>query len=273
MSRYIVAVSGGVDSVALLHMLTKLPEHELIVAHFDHGIREDSASDAEFVAQLAADHGLPFETVREELGTGTSEEIARTRRYEFLRSLANKYEAKIVTAHHGDDAVETVAINLHRGTGWRGLAVLDSDIVRPLLNKSKKELHAYAQHYGLEWREDSTNSSDAYLRNRLRKQTSELEDDTKRQILALRHQQLDTKQLIDREVSRLVGEGPEYSRYFFAHIPQAVALECLRFISQAKLTRPQLERALLMIKTAGAGTFFEAGSGITLSFTPRNFSL
>lgn len=273
MSRYIVAVSGGVDSVALLDMLTRVPGHELIVAHFDHGIRDDSSDDALFVEELAKEYGLPFETSREALGKSASEQIARERRYLFLRGLAQKHSARIVTAHHADDAIETIAINFKRGTGWRGLAVLDSDIVRPLLHTHKAELQAYAKNHNLTWREDSTNQSDAYLRNRIRKLVKKLPDDEKRQLLALRHQQLSSRQEIDKEVARLVGPGPHYSRYFFTHVPKNVAVECLRFVTSASLTRPQLERALLAIKTAAVGTTHEAGAGINLSFTTRNFSL
>jgi len=69
-----------------------------------------------------------------------------------------------MTAHHADDVIETIAINHLRGTGWRGLAVLDSDIVRPLLGMSKEVIKDYAQKRGLTWREDSTNTSDVYLR-------------------------------------------------------------------------------------------------------------
>ncbi|MDB5162142.1 MAG: hypothetical protein JWM52_650 [Candidatus Saccharibacteria bacterium] len=273
MSRYIVAVSGGVDSVVLLDMLSKVPGHELIVAHFDHGIRSDSFEDALFVADLAERYGLSFETKREELGARASEELARERRYQFLREVAKKYGARIVTAHHADDVVETVAINLKRGTGWRGLAVLDSDIVRPLTGYHKKELVDYATKQKLQWHEDSTNASDVYLRNRLRKLVAELPKDEKRQLLALREHQTHAREVIDKEVARLIGPGPHYSRYFFIHIPKKVAMECLRFVTDARLTRPQLERALLAIKTANKGHAYEAGSGITLRFTTRNFSL
>ena len=73
MSRYVVAVSGGVDSVVLLDMLTKLPDHELVVAHVDHCIRADSAHDAAFVAELAERYGFPFEVARYDLGEDASE--------------------------------------------------------------------------------------------------------------------------------------------------------------------------------------------------------
>jgi tRNA(Ile)-lysidine synthase len=271
--KYVVAVSGGVDSVTLLHMLTeKIPE-QLIVAHFDHGIRDDSREDAFFVRRLAEHYGVIFETKREDLGQAASEDMARIRRYEFLHSLAKKYDAAIVTAHHADDAVETVAINLTRGTGWRGLAVLDSDVIRPLLDMSKREIVEYAQRHHLAWHEDSTNASDAYLRNRIRRKTNALTDDTKRQILALRAHQVDLKRHIKSELESLVGSGPTYSRYFFSHVDHAVAIECLRYVVRGNLTRPQAERAVIAIKTAKAGTSYQAGSGVSLRFTSRNFKV
>ncbi len=273
MSTYVIAVSGGVDSVALLDMMSKLPDHSLVVAHFDHGIREDSAEDAAFVRSLAKKYGVPFESRREELGPNTSEEKARQRRYHFLKSVAKKYDGKIVTAHHGDDVVETVAINMKRGTGWRGLAVLDSEVVRPLLDMTKAELKDYAERHQLTWHEDSTNATDVYIRNRIRKTVADLSEDEKRQVLALRAHQKRAKKEIDEEVKKLIGKGPEYSRYFFTHVPKVVALECLRGVAKAQLTRPQLERALLAIKTAAPGSTHQAGNGVSLRFTSRNFSV
>jgi len=273
MVRYVVAVSGGVDSVVLLDMLSRVDGHELIVAHFDHGIRDDSSDDALFVGGLAAKYGYTFEMVREELGPAASEKRARDRRYAFLRAIAQKHDARIVTAHHADDAAETIAINLHRGTGWRGLAALDSDISRPLLRVSKADLLAYAARRSLEWHQDSTNASDAYLRNRLRGAVAALDDDEKATLLKQRERQIELKKHIDAEVWRLVGDGPSYSRYFFAHVPKNVAIECLRAAVDAKLTRPQLERALMAIKTALPKSSYQAGAGITFDFTTRNFSL
>lgn len=271
-NRYVVAVSGGVDSMTLLHILKSQPGLELIVAHFDHGIRGDSAEDARLVEQVAKEYGLPFEMKREELGEGTSEEKARERRYRFLRSVAKKHKAKLVTAHHADDAVETVAINTYRGTGWRGLAPLDSDVVRPLLNMSKEHILQYAREHDLKWREDSTNQSDAYLRNQIRHR-NQLSDDAKQQVLALRAEQLRLKKEIDSEARSLIGDGPTYSRYFFTHIPTATAVELLRLATKARLTRPQLQRTVTAIKTYKPGTTYEAGSGVRLAFTSRNFTV
>lgn len=271
--KYIVAVSGGVDSVVLLDMLSRADEHELIVAHFDHGIRPDSQEDARFVQELAAQYGHDFELSREELGVEASEALARERRYAFLHSVAKKHQAKIVTAHHLDDLVETVAINFTRGTGWRGLAVFHPSIERPLIDTPKTELVAYAKKHGLSWHEDATNTSNKYLRNRLRDAAAALPDDSKRQLRALHARQRELRQEINKEISQLVGNGPEYSRHLFIQLPPKVALEALRTVTQKKLTRPQLERLLHAVKTSLAGTKFEAGMGITAHFTSRNFTL
>jgi tRNA(Ile)-lysidine synthase len=271
--KYIVAVSGGVDSVVLLDMLHAVGGNELIVAHFDHGIREDSHQDVAFVGDLAKKYGLKFETAREELGSSASEELARERRYAFLKAVAKKHQARIMTAHHLDDLVETVAINLTRGTGWRGLAALDAPLTRPLIDTPKKKLIEYALERKLQWREDSTNASDAYLRNRIRKKAVPLTEDDKRQLRALHAQQKLLRREIEAEAKKLVGEGPTYSRYFLTHLPYIVAMECLRVITKGALTRPQAARLLHAVKTARPGSRFEAKSGMTAQFTTRYFTL
>jgi tRNA(Ile)-lysidine synthetase-like protein len=269
---YVVAVSGGVDSVVLLDVLSRQPSLELIVAHFDHGIREDSAQDAIFVADLAKKYGLPFETKREELGPNASEDRARARRYEFLHSVANKYKAKLITAHHSDDVIETIIINLLRGTGWRGLAVLDSDIVRPLININKSETLSYAKSNGLKWHEDATNISDNYLRNRIRHKLVDIDEDTKRKILELWSRQKSLKRLINEEVKVLIGNNT-YSRYFFINIDYKTGMECLRYITDTRLTRPQLLRTMLAIKTALPQKKYQAGNSVEINFTARNFTV
>src|SRR5688572_27728765 len=125
--KYIVAVSGGVDSMVLLHLLSQHSQSELIVAHFDHGIRPDSAEDRKLVEKTAKKYGLEFVYREGELGPGASEAEAREARYGFLQIIKVKHNAKaIVTAHHQDDMLETAIINMLRGTGRKGLSSLVS---------------------------------------------------------------------------------------------------------------------------------------------------
>ncbi|HET8884203.1 MAG TPA: tRNA lysidine(34) synthetase TilS [Candidatus Saccharimonadales bacterium] len=275
--RYLVAVSGGIDSVVLLDKLASSGEHELIVAHFDHGIRGDSADDARFVSVLAALYGLPFVSTREELGEGASEERARHRRYAFLRQAARMHEAMIATAHHADDVIETIAINIQRGTGWRGVAVLTTPgIERPLLAMTKADIRAYALKKRLEWVEDSTNASEKYLRNRLRHRiTAQLSSQQKQAAQAIWQQQLALKTAIEQELANYSNAQGEYSRYYLAQIDEQSASELLRAAIMAKTnlspTRPQLKRALLAIKTARPRTSYELGAGVKLWFNVRTF--
>lgn len=270
-----MAVSGGVDSVVLLDKLVKVGTHELAVAHFDHGIRDDSAADARFVGELAKYYNLPFVTKREELGKGTSEDLARARRYAFLRSEAKKRNMRLVTAHHADDVVETIIINIVRGTGWRGLAVLAApDITRPQLDVTKQEIYDYALKHRLEWVEDSTNASDVYLRNRIRRVTPLLLPGKKQRLCELRDEQVELVRKINEEAERFV-DTAEQSRYFYTALDLSTACELLNLLlKQIKgvgLTRPQLERALVAIKTARPGSTYQAGEGIHLLFTQRSF--
>lgn len=274
--RYIIAVSGGVDSVVLLDTLVRQGYDELVVAHFDHGIRPESDADARFVKGLAEKYNLPFETKREELGGKASEELARTKRYEFLENIAKKHDALIVTAHHADDVIETIAINLSRGTGWRGLAVLDNPlVVRPLLSMTKADIREYALKNDLEWVEDETNRSDVYLRNQLRFCINAgLADSSRKKVIELWRIQRQLKQSIDEETNNLLLIQPPYSRYFFTHIDGVSAKELLWAVlarQKLSLTGPARQRLLHAIKTAKPGSAFEAGAGIVVRFTPSTF--
>jgi tRNA(Ile)-lysidine synthase len=260
-------------------MLVADAKHDLIVAHFDHGIRPDSADDARFVETLAKSYGLQFITRREELGVGASEDLARSRRYAFLREEAIKRSAAIVTAHHSDDIIETIAINLTRGTGWKGIAALGNrEVARPLLHLSKNDIRMYATAKHLEWVEDSTNSSDVYLRNRVRQKiATSLSSGTKKKLLEIWKKQLELKAAIYKEEDTFIQAGEEQSRYLLITIDETTAEELLRRMIAKKAgvacTRPQAKRALLAVKTAKPGSIFEIGSGCSLHFNARTFTL
>src|SRR5689334_5856697 len=105
---YVVAVSGGVDSMTLLDLLRQQPHLKLVVAHFDHGIRPDSYVDRQLIQDVTKRHNVPFVFDTASLGSGASEATARQARYNFLRRVHNATGAKaIVTAHHQDDLLET----------------------------------------------------------------------------------------------------------------------------------------------------------------------
>ena len=258
-SRYIVAVSGGVDSAVLLDVLTQQKNLRLVVAHFDHGIRPDSADDMAFVRELAASHGLPFISERAELGAGVSEEVARKARYAFLERARRHHRAQaIITAHHQDDVLETALINLYRGTGWRGLCSLrdTAERRRPLLQTSKAEILSYAKAHNLAWREDSTNADRRYLRNRIRQQVvPTMSPQTRQEFLALIAQQTELRAEIEYSLNQLHDAGQaSLSRAQLISLPNTVAKETLLAVVY-KLARRRVEgrmltRMLWFVKTA-----------------------
>ena len=273
--KYLIAVSGGVDSVVLLDMLAKKHKN-ILVAHFDHGIREDSKEDDIFVRQLAVKYGVKFFTKREELGANASEEKARRARYKFLRELSEKQNATIVTAHHLDDVVETIIINMVRGTGWRGLAVLNAeDIYRPLINFEKQEIINYAKQNNLKWREDSTNSLNVYMRNIVRHKI-DLSNEQKNELQILHQEQIRLAKEIKSEVTSLlksIKNDNKISRYFINSIDQASAYEIIRELTKGELTPSQIDSVINAIKTQRNGTIFEASKNIKIHFTTRFFTL
>ena len=177
----LLAVSGGPDSVALLHGAARLVASgargwRLTVAHLDHGLRDESAADASFVTDAAASLGLDAHVRRTDVAArardaGLSlEEAGRQARYAFLEELAEG-EALIATAHTADDAAETVLINLLRGSGLsgaRGIPARRDRVVRPLLGERRARLRELLDAAGIAHRTDPSNQDPAFLRNRVR---------------------------------------------------------------------------------------------------------
>jgi tRNA(Ile)-lysidine synthase len=227
--KYVVAVSGGIDSVVLLDLLARNAELELIVAHFDHGIRSDSVDDKNFVKALAELYSLPFVATEGKLGQGVSEAVARQARYEFLHKVRQDSNADaIVTAHHQDDLLETAIINLIRGTARRGLSSLKSTdtVKRPLLGFSKLQIRNYALKNKLEWHEDSTNYSDDYLRNRVRHRILPRLNRGELLDLVIREGRLN--QEIDELLGKLLSQTTDkMNKRWFVSFDEAVSLEIM----------------------------------------------
>ncbi len=262
--RYVVAVSGGLDSICLLDLLASRPEYELIVAHFDHGMRRGSKDDLKFVASLAAQYGLPFVSSRVELGASASEADARTKRYRFLRQTRKQAAAvAILTAHHQDDRLETLVINLIRGTGRHGVSSIgiSKDIKRPLLNVSRKELEAYASAHTLVWREDPTNDSDQYLRNYIRHHIlPKISDSDKADLVQLMNRQVELNAQIDSLAMRFIDQK-DLSKLSLKALNQLSYKESRDLVSVwlrrnelFSFNRTTIERLTVAAKTKRAGT-------------------
>jgi tRNA(Ile)-lysidine synthase len=168
--RVVLAVSGGLDSMALLDAAcASFAGEELLVATFDHGTGPAAQAAASLVEQTAAARGVRAFVGRADRSL-SSEAQWREARWRFLRSTASDQCATIATAHTRDDQVETVLMRVLRGAGARGLAALyaTSDVLRPLLGHSRQDLRQYARSRGLSWIEDPSNLSPRFFRNRVR---------------------------------------------------------------------------------------------------------
>ncbi len=177
-----VAVSGGADSVALLLLLwAHFPKRrtKILVLHFDHGLRPDSAADGKFVEQLAAELGVGFATARRAPGGSMNEAALRDVRMKFFHAQLAAHGARVIFfGHQLEDIAETMLIRLARGSGASGLSAprparsFPNGIValRPLLELKREELRCALRAAGVDWREDSSNAQGHYLRNRLRLQ-------------------------------------------------------------------------------------------------------
>lgn len=183
--RYLVGVSGGADSMAMLHLLIGHGFRNLVVCHLDHRLRgRASTADARFVAKAANSLGLPAEVGRIDVRQSADESgeaieaAARRNRHEFFSNCASRHHCRrVLLAHHADDQAETVLWNLLRGShGLRGMKVIHTiqigrqhlEIHRPLLNRRRENLRAYLRENQLRWREDASNAEPFTARNRLR---------------------------------------------------------------------------------------------------------
>lgn len=174
----LLAISGGVDSVVLLHLLIEA-KYKLAVAHVNFNLRGDeSTADLQFVEQLAQQYEIAFYTSQFDTETYAKENqisiqmAARDLRYAWFEKIRTKHTFDfIATAHHQDDNLETILLNLTKGTGLKGLRGIlpkNGKLVRPLLPFTKKQIVDYANEHQLNWQEDISNQSNKYERNKIR---------------------------------------------------------------------------------------------------------
>lgn len=266
----LVAVSGGPDSVALLHLLAGLRDERglrLEVAHLQHGIRgEEARQDALFVAGMAESLALPFHLrevdlpgIRAEKGKGNLEAMGREERYHFFSAVAEKRGIhKIATAHTRDDQVETLLMRLLRGSGRRGLSGMrparrlnsaegqapeGSLLIRPLIETSRQEIMSYLTANDLKYRTDHTNLSPGPLRNwirlhllpQLKERTDPHLDERLAQLADLLHEEEEILQQMARGRLRRVVQGEDLVRESLLQESKAMQRRLFRLWLQATL--------------------------------------
>lgn len=231
--RYLLACSGGLDSMALAHLL-HTAGISLELAHVNFGLRgEESDGDEEFVKKWGQEHGLRVHVHQAKTQewaekNGVSIQMAaREIRYQFFEEIRrNNSLAGIVVAHQEDDQLETIFLNLARGTGIEGLYGMSErrgELIRPLLPFSRAQLAAYAEEVPLTWQEDRSNASTDYKRNKLRHQG----------LPALYSLEPDTRQNLLQSFARLKDTGKAFSGLFelwkAAHIREQQGMSVLAY--------------------------------------------
>lgn len=177
----VVAVSGGPDSMALLHLLYRIKdafELTIVCAHVNHNVRKESKDEAKFVENFCHNHGILFEYMKiDDYGDDNFHNEARTKRYHYFGQIVKKYHARyLFTAHHGDDLMETILMRMVRGSTLRGYSgfsyLVEMDgytILRPLIGVTKDEILDYNKKNKIAFVKDASNDKDVYTRNRFRK--------------------------------------------------------------------------------------------------------
>lgn len=177
----VVGVSGGPDSMALLSLMIRIKKAldiEVVCAHVNHNVRKESANEKVFVERFCFNHGVVFESMTiEDYGDDNFHNEARSKRYYYFSQIVHKYHAKyLLTAHHGDDLIETILMRIVRGSTLRGysgfskeLDMGDYRILRPLIHMTKDQIIKYCKFHKIPYVQDASNQKDVYTRNRFRK--------------------------------------------------------------------------------------------------------
>ncbi|MBR3146438.1 MAG: tRNA lysidine(34) synthetase TilS [Bacilli bacterium] len=223
--KIVIGCSTGPDSMALLDMLLKVRNKynlSIIVAHVNHNVRKESYEEAEFIKKYCEENNLVCESmVIEDYGDDNFHNEARNIRYNFFENLVHKYEANyLMTAHHGDDLIETILMRMVRGSNLSGYlgfkSVVNMDgyyIVRPLIYYTKAELEEYDRENNVKYYIDSSNSKDKYTRNRYRKYVlpflKEEEKDVHLKFLKFSNTLLEAGKFIDKARDRALNRVTE----------------------------------------------------------------
>ena len=298
----IVALSGGADSVSLLSVLDRLRkdgtlpcELSLLAAHVNHGLRgEEADRDEQFVRRFCKEKQIPLEVLKvkvaeERLKGEGVEEAGRRIRYGFFRRLQQQYGYRFVaTAHTADDQLETVLLNLTRGSGLNGLCGIPpvrDDIIRPLLTCSREEIERYCEENQLSFVTDSTNTDTAYRRNQIRQTVLPLLKEMNPQIVSACNRLTDSLREDEALLSRLTREllqsarrpDGQYDRELLLFAPPALLRRAVKGVMETAGGAPEERhvRSVEEMLNAGEGVLQIPGEvtvtvkGNLLSAEPR----
>lgn len=234
MSRYIIGVSGGADSMALLDMLVK-QNQAVVVAHVNYHQRETSDRDQAIVSQYCQQHDVPLRVLDDYFERGNFENHARVVRYRFFAQLCREYEADgVMVAHQFDDDLETYLLQKQRGSrveyyGLRPETILHGvKVLRPLLHLTKQQLETYCLEQGIATGFDETNASMQFARNRLRLQLSALSMDEKLGLLKERDQDNIILQKTQSEVVSAYNQFKgQMNVFYYKQIPYFIRISVL----------------------------------------------
>jgi len=273
--KLLLAISGGIDSVVLLHVLLQLG-YQPVLAHCNFNIRGvESDGDEQFVHDLAFKCKLPFFLERfntkryAEQKSLSTQMAARELRYQWFEKLSkDKGFTKIVLGHHRDDQLETFFINLFRGSGITGLKAMkpvNGMLVRPLLNIGRRSIEAYAAQHQLQWREDSTNQETYYLRNKIRHGLlSEIEAvdpayllKMSKSILMLQHEDALYRQLLKEVFNCQLprNEYEKHSKKLFLDHPEGLML-LFEYLKQYGYNFEQAEQIFAALENSSGKLFY-----------------
>ena len=261
--RLAVAVSGGADSVALLHMLAAL--RSVHVLHVDHGLRPASADDARFVSAVASELGVPCAVLRVDVEHGDSPEAAaRQARYAALETAARDFDLDwIATAHTLDDQAETVLMRAVRGSGTGGLGGIRpvrGIFVRPLLDVRRDDLRAWLTERRLPWREDETNADTRFERNWIRNEVMPLVERRRAGAVAALARTAAFARADDETLEAMASEVVERAELDDAGVlfgdlrlvPRSIASRAVRQVCWRFAERPTSTDVQLMLDSDGA---------------------
>jgi len=272
---FLIAVSGGVDSIILAHLCRKA-DLEFGIAHVNFGLRgPESDKDEAFVADLAAQWGVAYYTTTFNTAAikaarkGSTQEVARDLRYSWFTELiaAEDFEY-VLTAHHADDDLETFLLHLSRGAGVKGLAGIPSHrdfIRRPLLKFSKLEILDYARKERIKWREDASNETDSYQRNAMRHQVvpklKDVEPDILSAFLKTKSHLKSASTILDKYIQtikfQIVKSNKGRYEIAFSDLAEYGSWSDLAYLLFAEYGFTDWE-AIRALETAGSGTIIQS---------------